>query len=95
MTEGSIPESVDPGGPTNWPPLTYWMRVAAVVVAVIAVARAVGMLGNVILIFVAAYVISLGLQPLLTNLERRGLRRGAGMAVVILVGCSWPPASAR
>jgi predicted PurR-regulated permease PerM len=82
--EGSA-DPAEPAGP-SWPPITYWMKVAAVVVAVIAVARAVGMLGNVILIFVAAYVISLGLQPLLTSMERRGLRRGAGMAVIILSG---------
>lgn len=43
------------------------------------------MLGNVIVIFLAAYVISLGLQPILTRLEQRGMRRGAGMAVIVLV----------
>jgi predicted PurR-regulated permease PerM len=89
VTEGTLPEKSTPregSDSSALPPLTYWVKVAAVVVAVIAVARAIGMLGNVILIFVAAYVISLGLQPLLSNLERRGLRRGAGMAVIILAG---------
>jgi predicted PurR-regulated permease PerM len=69
-----------------WPPASYWVKVAALVVMVAALARAVGMLGNVILIFVAAYVISLGLQPILSRMEQRGMRRGAGMAVIVLVG---------
>ena len=72
-----------------WPPFSYWLKVAAAVVIVVALARAVGMLGNVILIFLAAYVISLGLQPILTRLEERGMRRGAGMAVIVLVGLAF------
>ncbi len=56
------------------------------VVAVIVAWRAVSVLGNVILIAVAAFVISLGLQPILDALERRGLRRGTGMALIVLCG---------
>ncbi len=81
------PRSEPPSNLTvAWPPISYWVKVAAAVVVVVAVARAVGMLGNVILIFLAAYVISLGLQPILARLEERGMRRGAGMALIVLGG---------
>lgn len=69
-----------------WPPLSYWLRVTLVVLAVVLAWRAMSVLGNVILIAVAAFVISLGLQPLLAALERRGWRRGAGMTLIVLTG---------
>ena len=69
-----------------WPPLSYWWRVALVIVAVVIAVRVLASLQNVLLIIVAAFVISLGMQPLLTNLEGRGMRRGAGMALIVLSG---------
>ena len=69
-----------------WPPLSYWWRVALVVISVIIAVRVLATLQNILLIIVAAFVISLGMQPVLTNLEARGMRRGAGMALIVLIG---------
>ena len=54
------------------------------VVGVIIAVRILAVLQNVLLIIVAAFVVSLGLQPTLTMLERRGMRRGAAMALIVL-----------
>lgn len=70
----------------SWPPISYWARVAVAVTAVVITARIISTLQNVMLIVVAAFVISLGLQPALASMERRGLRRGGGMAAIILSG---------
>lgn len=65
--------------------MSYWWRAALVVVGVIIAVRILAALQNVVLIIVAAFVVSLGLQPTLAMLERRGVRRGAAMAVIVLV----------
>ena len=69
-----------------WPPLSYWWRVALVVIAVVIAVRVLATLQNVLLIIIAAFVISLGMQPVLSNFEARGMRRGAGMALIVLIG---------
>jgi predicted PurR-regulated permease PerM len=69
-----------------WPPLSYWGRVAAVVVAVVILARVIASLQSVVLVIVAAMVIAIGVQPALAGLERRGLRRGTAMGLVIVAG---------
>jgi predicted PurR-regulated permease PerM len=71
---------------TVWPPMSYWWRAALVVIGVIIAVRVLAALQNVLLIIVAAFVVSLGLQPTLTMLERRGMRRGAAMALIVLGG---------
>ena len=64
--------------------MSYWWRAALMVVAVIITVRVLAVLQNVLLIIVAAFVVSLGVQPTLAMLERRGMRRGAAMAVIVL-----------
>lgn len=54
------------------------------VIGVVVAVRILAALQNVLLIIIAAFVISLGLQPTLSNLERRGMRRGTAMALVVL-----------
>ena len=56
------------------------------VIAVVISVRILASLQNVLLIIIAAFVISLGMQPVLTNLEKRGMRRGTGMALIVLIG---------
>ena len=69
-----------------WPPLSYWWRAALVVIAAVVAVRVLASLQNVLLIIIAAFVVSLGMQPLLSQLERWGVRRGAGMALIVLGG---------
>ena len=69
-----------------WPPLSYWWRAAVAVLAVVIAVRILAALQDVLLIMFAAFVVALGMQPALARLERRGMRRGAGMAVIVLAG---------
>ena len=48
--------------------------------------RILAALQNILLIVLAAFVVSLGLQPAIRWLESKGLRRGTAMAVLILAG---------
>ncbi len=87
LPEPQVPEQATPPDWSHlWPPLSYWWRAAVVVIAVVVAVRVLAALQNVLLIILAAFVISLGLQPMLSSLERRGMRRGAGMAVIVLAG---------
>ncbi|HEY7584375.1 MAG TPA: AI-2E family transporter [Acidimicrobiia bacterium] len=95
MTEPQIPDRVRPeteGVETDgswehlWPPLSYWSRAALVVLGVVIAVRILAALQNILLIVLAAFVVSLGLQPAIRWLESKGLRRGTAMAVLILAG---------
>lgn len=81
-----VQTEVRPDWSVMWPPLSYWWRVALVVIAVVIAVRVLATLQNVLLIIIAAFVISLGMQPVLAKLEGRGMRRGAGMALIVLTG---------
>jgi predicted PurR-regulated permease PerM len=69
-----------------WPPLSYWSRAALVVIGVVIAVRILAALQSILLIVLAAFVVSLGLQPAIRWMESKGLRRGTAMAVLILVG---------
>ena len=69
-----------------WPPLSYWSRAAMVVIGVVIAVRILAALQNILLIVLAAFVVSLGLQPAIRWLESKGFRRGTAMAVLILAG---------
>ena len=69
-----------------WPPLSYWSRAALVVIGVVIAVRILAALQSILLIVLAAFVVSLGLQPAIRWMETKGLRRGTAMAVLILVG---------
>lgn len=68
-----------------WPPLSYWPKAALVILGVVITVRILAALQNILLIVVAAFVISLGLQPAIKWMEEKGLKRGAAMAVLLLV----------
>lgn len=86
VEEGSEEFQPLPSCEQLWPPISYWSRAAAAVVVVVMAVLALAALRNVLLVVVAAFVIALGLQPALTGMERRGLRRGSAMAVIVLGG---------
>jgi predicted PurR-regulated permease PerM len=95
MTEPQIPDRARPetaGVDGNrsweqlWPPLSYWSRAAVVVLGVVIAVRILAALQNILLIVLAAFVVSLGLQPAIRWLEGKGFRRGTAMAVLILAG---------
>lgn len=86
MTAPSLPDDPTSEPPHFWPEISYWAKVAAAVTAVVIAARIAAELSNVVLIVIAAFVIALGLQPALSWMEGRGLRRGGGMAMIVLAG---------
>ncbi|HJQ95289.1 MAG TPA: AI-2E family transporter, partial [Acidimicrobiia bacterium] len=94
MTDPQIPDRArpetepesEPSWEQLWPPLSYWSRAALVVIGVVIAVRILAALQNILLIVLAAFVVSLGLQPAIRWMESKGLRRGTAMAVLILVG---------
>jgi predicted PurR-regulated permease PerM len=70
----------------RWPPLTYWAKVAAVVLLVVLSFGLVWLLRGVGLVLVASLVLAIGLQPSIRWLENRGLGRGWALAAILLAG---------
>ncbi|MGI8517485.1 MAG: AI-2E family transporter [Acidimicrobiia bacterium] len=65
--------------------MSYWSKAALVIICVVITVRILAVLQNLLLIVVAAFVISLGLQPAIRWMEQRGLKRGAAMALMLLL----------
>jgi predicted PurR-regulated permease PerM len=57
-----------------------------VVIGVVIAVRVLAALQDVLLIMLSAFVVALGMQPALSKLEGRGMRRGTGMALIVLAG---------
>ncbi|HEY7659293.1 MAG TPA: AI-2E family transporter [Actinomycetota bacterium] len=72
--------------PTGWPPLRYWASVALVVTLVVGALFQLRKASDVFVIILAAAVIAVGLDPAVRRLERRGLRRGLAVLVIVLAG---------
>ncbi|HWC32249.1 MAG TPA: AI-2E family transporter, partial [Actinomycetota bacterium] len=70
------------GGEARWPPVTYWMRVAAGVLVVLLLFRALAAIQNVVVLLLISLVLALGLQPAIDVLTRRGMRRGWAVAII-------------
>jgi predicted PurR-regulated permease PerM len=70
----------------RWPPVTYWIRVTVAVVAVLAVARILLAIGNVLVLVLVSLILALGFQPALAWLEGRGMRRGWAVGLGLLAG---------
>ncbi len=76
----------DPPRSAGWPPVTYWMKVTAGVLVILALARMVVAVQNVLILIVISLVLAIGFQPAVRSLERRGLRRGLAVALIFLGG---------
>jgi predicted PurR-regulated permease PerM len=66
--------------------VAYWARTFAVLALVAAAAAILWTLRSVILVIVASLVLATGLQPAIGWFEKRGLKRGWGLAIVLLAG---------
>lgn len=73
-------------GAERWPPITYWMKATAGVLVVLALARAVIEVQNVLILIVVALVLAIGFQPAVAWLERFGLKRGWAVTAIFLAG---------
>jgi predicted PurR-regulated permease PerM len=70
----------------GWPPVTYWMKVAAGVLLVIGAARVLVAIGDVLVLVVISLILAFGFQPAVTWLEGRGLSRGQAVALGLVAG---------
>lgn len=75
-----------PDAASRWPSVWYWMKVTAGVLVVIALARTVSAIGNVITLVVVSLVLAIGFQPAVAWLTRRRLSRGWAVALIFLTG---------
>ncbi len=66
--------------------MSYWARVLGLLVLAVAAVAVLWTLRSVLLVLVASLVLATGLQPAIGWFERRGLKRGWGLAVVLLAG---------
>lgn len=66
--------------------MTYWMKVTAGVLLVLALARLLLAAGEVLVLVLVSFILALGFQPAVEWLERRGLRRGWAVALGLVAG---------
>lgn len=77
--------STTPSTLLTWPSLGYWVKVALAVIAVVVALRIVLLLQGVLLVVLASLVIALGMQPAISYLEDRGMRRGWALTAILLI----------
>ncbi|HVM10889.1 MAG TPA: AI-2E family transporter [Actinomycetota bacterium] len=70
----------------RWPPVSYWMKATAGVLVVLALARGVIAVANVLVLVVIAAVLAIGFEPAVRFLQGRGFRRGWAVASIFLAG---------
>lgn len=75
-------EIVSPQPAFTWPPATYWMRVTAAVIVVIALAQMVVALKQILILILVSLILAIGLQPGVNWLVRKGIRRGGAVALI-------------
>ncbi|HET6728454.1 MAG TPA: AI-2E family transporter [Jiangellaceae bacterium] len=67
------------------PPMGHYARAAAVVVGVVALALLAWTTRGVLLMIFGGFLLAAGLDPMVRNLERRGMRRGSAVFLVVVV----------
>ena len=77
-----IPAGVARG--SFWPPAIYWVKVAVAFVVVWVLYLAVVRLVNVLVLLVISFVLGLGMQPAIKSLQRRGMKRGWAVAIILV-----------
>lgn len=86
MSEGEVDRPSEPTEPwrANWPPPSYWIRVGLSLIGAVAALFLLGTLRGILLLIVASFVLAIGFQPAISWFERRGMRRGLGLALVLM-----------
>ena len=70
----------------RFPPIGYWVKVAALVLLLVIAIRMLAILQGLLIVLAASPVLAIGLQPTISWLEKRGLPRGLAMTVIIAIG---------
>ena len=68
----------------HWPPPSYWIKVGLALIGAVIGLFLVGMLRGILLLIIASFVLAIGFQPAIGWFERRGMRRGLGLALVLM-----------
>jgi len=68
----------------NWPPPSYWIKVGIALIGAVVSLFLLGILSGILLLILASFVLAIGFQPAISWFERRGMRRGVGLALVLM-----------
>lgn len=68
----------------NWPPPSYWIKVGLALIGAVAAIFLLGVLRGILLVILASFVLAIGFQPAIAWFERRGMRRGFGLSLVLM-----------
>ncbi|MCA1727217.1 MAG: AI-2E family transporter [Actinobacteria bacterium] len=66
-----------------WPPMIYWVKVAAAFIIAWILYLATVRILNVLVLLIISFVLGLGLQPSIKALVRRGMKRGWAVAIIL------------
>ena len=66
----------------EWPPVSYWLKVAAGVVVLFALAKAIVILRHVLILMGVSMILALGFQPTIAWFERKGVKRGLAVTIM-------------
>ncbi len=80
---GPATESSEPWR-DNWPPPSYWIKVGLALIGAVASLFLLGILSGILLLILASFVLAIGFQPAISWFERRGMRRGVGLGLVLM-----------
>lgn len=70
----------------SWPPYSYWAKVGLTLITLAGLVAILWSLRGILLILTASLVLAIGLQPAIRWFERRGIKRGWGLAAVLASG---------
>lgn len=70
---------------SRWPPVSYWMKVAAGVMIVFALANMLLALKQIAILILVSLILAIGLQPGISWLQKKGIRRGGAVALIFFV----------
>src|SRR5262245_59129679 len=69
----------------EWPPVSYWLKVAAGVIVLIALAKAAVILRQVLILMGVSLILAIGFQPTINWFESKGWKRGQAVALMTFI----------
>src|SRR5207302_5867668 len=68
----------------DWPPVSYWLKVAVGVIVLIALAKAIVILRQILILMGVSMILAIGFQPTIAWFERKGVKRGLAVTIMTL-----------
>ena len=82
VDDDGVPEATEPWR-RHWPPISYWIRVGLTLIGVVTALFLLATLRGALPPILASFVLAIGFQPAISWFERRGIRRGLGLALIL------------